>query len=47
MDTNIKSVYSKYINSVNICKYTETYSKYKKCQSVMMLICIKQHLSRI
>ena len=27
--------------------YGQKYSKYKKCLSKMMLICIKQHLSNI
>ena len=28
-------------------KHGHKYSKYKKCLSMMMLICIKQHLSNI
>ena len=28
-------------------RYGHKYSKYKKCLSMMMLLCIKQHLSNI
>ena len=29
------------------CRHGHRYSKYKMCLSIMMLICIKQHLSNI
>ena len=31
----------------NVNRHRDNYSKYKKCLSIMMFICIKEHLSNI
>ena len=45
----MKMKYSSQIYNINRprLRHVHKHSKYKKCLSMMMLICIKQHLSNI
>ena len=47
MKTKVKIVSRKYGINRPICRHGHKWSKYMKCLSMMMLICIKQHLSNI
>ena len=45
MKTKIKIDSRKYEMNIPRCRHGHKYSKYMKRLSIMMLICIKQHLS--
>ena len=47
MKTKMKTDSRKYGINKPSCRHGHKYSKYVKCLSMMMLICIKQHLSNI
>ena len=47
MKMNMKIRSHRYDLNRTKSKHGHKYSKYKKCLSMMMLICIKQHLSNI
>ena len=47
MKTKIKNKSHRYDINRPMSRHGHKYSKYKKCLVMMMLICIKQHLSNI
>ena len=47
MRVKMKNRLNRYVINRPRSRNGHKYSKYKKCLSMMMLICIKQHLSNI